>query len=267
MVVRGDGATLTKIAKTGQTVPEGNGWFNSFSGLQGSENGQIGIVASVAGVATVNNEIKGIYLSDGDAITKIAREFDPIPGTSSYLSTIRNIRLNNSGNVAFSSDFDGFGGGAGNALGLFRGDGDELRRIAMFGDPIPGSTDQFELFETPTINELGNVAFMASAVNAQSQRSLGIFTYDDVRGVTAIVREGDELFGSSAIRLRMANSQSAFNDSGQIAFYFELSDGRRGVAMTVVPEPTAGIIGFVLLIGIVIADKDHLKVPREFEHA
>ena len=50
----------------------------------------------------------------------------------------------------------------------------------------------------------------------------GIFTSDDL--VNAVVRTGDALFGSTVTSLNFF--REGLNDSGQLAFYYSLSDGR-----------------------------------------
>ena len=249
-VIRGDGATLATLAKGGQSPPEGNGRFTSFTGLQVNNGGRVAMVASLADVADVGREVRGIYLSGDDGLLKIAREFDSIPGTSSYLSSIRSVKVNDAGQVAFTSDFNGLGGATGSALGLFLGNSSGFSRIAMYGDAVPGASDRFEVFSTPAINNHGDMAFFASTNDGQSQRGAGIFAYSSLDGLTSVIREGEDLFGSVAVTLRMATAQNSLNDSGQVAFYFELADGRRGIAVTAVPEP-AGAVVIGVLGGIV----------------
>ena len=62
-----------------------------------------------------------------------------------------------------------------------------------------------------------------------------------------VIKEGDALDGSVVTFLR--TGQRALNDAGQIAFYAELANGRRGIyVFTPVPEPglvlaAAGLLG------------------------
>ena len=65
----------------------------------------------------------------------------------------------------------------------------------------------------------------------------GIFTGADPLA-DKVIRVGDPLFGSTISELFSLNE--SLNDSGQIAFFYSLSDGRFGIARAdplVIPEP------------------------------
>ena len=59
--------------------------------------------------------------------------------------------------------------------------------------------------------------------------------------LTQVIRQGDPLFGSTVTDLSF--SDSGFNDSGQVAFSYQLANGFRGIAVAnPVPEPSAVLL-------------------------
>lgn len=239
-ILRGNGVSETQLAKTGQLTPEGNGRFNLFSYLGGlNAAGAVTFGVELAEVSGPSDVIDGVYRSDGVTTVKIAREGDVVPGTADVITSFRKSTLNDAGQVAFSADVNGFGGGFGQALALFIGDGNSLRQVARHDDLTPGSTDRFVSFGSPTINNLGQLAFMATTIDDQSLRKAGLYRYDPANGIVPIARVGDVLFGDVVTKVDMAQQRGALNDLGQIAFSFTLSNGRHGIAVTAVPEPAA----------------------------
>jgi hypothetical protein len=111
---------------------------------------------------------------------------------------------------------------AGVALGLeiFSGNG---KGITARTDPASGA---FIDFEHPSINHRGAVAFSVIEENG----SQGIFV--ELTGgasPVAVLQTGDPLFGSTVTAVSVG--RFAFNDRFQLAFGYELADGRSGVAV------------------------------------
>jgi hypothetical protein len=77
-------------------------------------------------------------------------------------------------------------------------------------------------FDPPAFNAQGEFAFNG----AQLGGSLGIFTGGQASD--AVVRVGDSLFGSTVTALQVG--RQGLNDAGQVAFWYELADGRTGYA-------------------------------------
>jgi PEP-CTERM motif len=90
----------------------------------------------------------------------------------------------------------------------------------------------------------GAVAFSA----ALDTGGFGIFTGPDAL-VDEVISVDDPLFGSTVAELLMG--EGSLNDTGQIAFFYELADGRTGIARAdplAIPEPgTLALLGLGLL--------------------
>lgn len=138
--------------------------------------------------------------------------------------------INNSGTVAFVA---GVGDRYSGAYGIYSGNGGALTTIADLSGPF----NYFDLFGTqPSINGAGIVAFAAGL----DAGGYGIFTGDGVT-TNEIIGTGDSLFGSTVTSASI--STTAFNDNGQLAFYYQLANGTNGIALaTPTPEPSASLL-------------------------
>lgn len=141
--------------------------------------------------------------------------------------------INASGNVAFHAFLDS------GETGIFRGNGGTPTTIVDSSGPFSG----FGL--DPSINALDQVAF----IGLLDAGGYGI--YDGPNPVTnRIISIGDALFGSTVNALNIGGF--GLNDLGQLAFFYNLADGRNGLALaTPVPEPTSIALLVSALGGIV----------------
>jgi hypothetical protein len=163
--------------------------------------------------------VEGVFVSTaGGTLINVAE------GPSSDVFTASS--LNNSGTLAFHRN-----------SGIFTGSGEAVQTIAQSTVP-PGGFDQ-----RPTINDEGLVAFRPSFLNTEIP--YGIYTGPNA---DKVIRPGDTLFGSTVAvadsqRSPLRISSNSLNNSGQIAFAYQLADGRQGIAIaTPIPEPTAWML-------------------------
>ena len=244
-LLRADGPTITQVVRDGDPAPDGNGTFDLFTtALEGrpptlNASGEIGFVAALAGVAGFGT--KGIFrATDPDHVVQIARRGDPTPDASgSFLDFdfkgIFTLPFNDAGQTAFLATLSATTGGSADNMGIFRGDGTTLVRVVRKGQPAPDADGVFATIDQPAINAAGQVAFHATL--AGTTRTDGIFLYDDVNGLTQVVRQGDPLLGTTIYGVSFAPDTSlgrkhiGINASGQIAFKFGLADGRAGIAV------------------------------------
>ena len=211
----------------------------------------------------------GIYLWDRGVLKSVVRDTDLQLGTSeTFLGA---PVLNDAGQIAFVAsgvipDVDG--------VYLYNGNepsGSQLKRIAATGEATPSGDTFFHQLSLssvatiernrPALNEAGQVAFIASLIDASSNdRGLGIYVYDAQQGLTQVVQTGDSLLGGRVDSLDFwrhefvsGTDRRGINDLGQVAFQFLLDDGRNGIAVWTVPEPNtwplaiAGILALVLI--------------------
>lgn len=203
----GNGAAVTKIAP-------GAGPFNSIDSRPAiNDSGQVAFNAFDASGQPL------LYRADTATATIVAdRTMFPFGPGSSFGTP----DLNNAGVVAF------VGAIAIDNVGVFKADGQSITTVLGNSGPLRAST-----FHGVAINNLGDVAF-AGIVGSGNDR--GIFTGPNPVS-DKVIRFGDPLFGSTVALVEITHG--ALNDSGQIAFRYELADSiTRGVAIaTPVPEP------------------------------
>ncbi|MEM6329977.1 MAG: choice-of-anchor tandem repeat NxxGxxAF-containing protein [Planctomycetota bacterium] len=271
-VLRSDGITSTVVASSDQASPVGNA---AFSGLTGSpvinDVGQIAFLGNLLLQDEVGSPF-GIFLGDGDTVLEIVRSGQPAPDGNGaffvrlFMQGARGPRdvvvaLNNVGQAAFFTTIvctDFFTGIACTEeppfTSIFRGDGtvEGLVEIARGGGAAPGGGEFFVFGDRSSneasvaINDLGQVAFLATVVEEPQQGSLGIFLYDDRLGLIEVARTGDPLLGSTITWLVFEpggvrqDEGSGFNELGQVAYAFELADGRGGIALYTPPVPEPG---------------------------
>lgn len=191
----------------------------------------------------------GIYAATGTGIETVADDDGP-------LGTLFAASINDAGTtVAFYADY-GTGGG------IFTGDD-------LPGDLVADSSGPYFQFDIPAVNDADTVIFRAtldsggsgifSGPNSTADRivgtggpyagfsgysindqdtvvfaaeldvgGLGIFTGTDPVA-DKVIRTGDPLFGSTVSFVALAREN--LNDNGEVAFLYELANGRSGVAI------------------------------------
>lgn len=91
------------------------------------------------------------------------------------------------------------------------------------------------------INDSGAVAFFANLANG------GFGLFNGANPLTnKIIGNGEVLFGSAVVNL--AFSSGSLSDSGQLAFFYQLADGREGIAVAnPIPEPSTAVLVVVCM--------------------
>jgi hypothetical protein len=119
--------------------------------------------------------------------------------------------VNDADTVIFRATLDSGGSG------IFSGPSSTADRIVGSGGPYAG-------FSGYAINDEDTVVFAAEL----DAGGLGIFTGTDPVA-DKVIRTGDPLFGSTASFVAL--SRENLNDNGEVAFLYELANGRSGVAI------------------------------------
>lgn len=252
-VFRDDGvAGLTRIARAGAAAPDGNGTFTGFGSPALNEAGLTAFSGFLFDTTDGGSDNSGIFLGDGlTGLTQIAREGQAAPdlnGSFGGLTDIfRAISLNNAGQVSFLAELSGTAGGNSDDTGIFLGDAiSGLTQVAREGQAAPDGNGSFSdlTFAPSALNDAGQVAFLAELTGTAGGNSddSAIFTFEEALGLVQVVREGGAYLGSTITGLDFAFStsseRSGLNESGKIAYGFDLADGRSGVAVWSSPYAT-----------------------------
>lgn len=238
-----------QIVRGGQAAPDGNGKIFSVVDPAMNNAGQVVFRGSLIRADDSTDVVEGIFRGDGvGGLVTIAQGRQPVPdGNGVYSSFDYGIVLNDRGQAAFKSTIKGSIGGRSDNIALFRGDGvTEATQIARIGQAAPETDSLFTDFNHLALNELGQVAFVGSLFSPSPElfgEYNGLFLYDERFGVVPIALEGDTFAGSTITELLFADGgpvNSGLNANGQVAYEYELADGRRGIAIASVisvPEP------------------------------
>jgi hypothetical protein len=255
-VFRGDGGTLTLIARAGQDAPDGNGRFSNFNNSLPTLNsaGQVAFRFFLNNTSGGSADDTGIFRGEGSsAPIQVAREGQAAPDGNGTFSGFDHPTLNDVGQTAFGGFLTGTVGGTADDVGLFRGDGVTFTQIAREGQAAPDGNGNFSGFlstinYSAALNNAGQVALLASLTGTSGGATddRGIYFFDDVLGLLPVAREGNSFLGSSITQLSFnmlaSDEHNGFNERGHVAFQFELADGRSGIAIWSVPEPGTALL-------------------------
>lgn len=207
---------------------------NGFSGFTG--NPSLNDPGQVAFVALRDNAPNGLFLGSGGAFTTVADE----SGRLTSVFGFGDPSLNERGEVAFragtNDDPDENGGSTGEGIFLFTG--------GRLTTVVEGGFATFAALGDPSLNNLGQVAFVASPTFSEQVLVVGASLTDG-----RVIGTGDLLFGRRVSGVVF--SREGLNDQGQLAFAVLFDDGSSGVFLaTPVPEPATWLL---LLAGAGVA--------------
>lgn len=216
--------TLSEIARSAQVAPGETNLFYSI-GFPAPINtaGQVCFTAEISDSHFGTGNNSGLYrASSPNDIIKIARSYDPAPGTPYLFGYFQSATLNNSGAIAFFATLiDDAGALHGN--GIFRfNDETGLTAIAYTGQEAPGTSLDYSDFErTSTINNAGQVSYVG--YYPSEPLGAGVFVGDGSTQRSLALTgqaapDGSIFTGFTAARI---------NDSGFVAFAAQL-DGSMG---------------------------------------
>ena len=194
---------------------------------------------------------QGIILADTTTASCVATGV--LPGSTSAANNMQVVGISDAGRVAFTAEF---GGGFDPPSGIYLAGTSGVTLVAFedAATPVPGKYIRGFLSDGSTVNNAGQVAFIADlsdTVNGASSGK-GIFFYDQAGGLQQVARTGDSLNGStitsvffygtmpSTITVSPETSATGLNNLGQVAFAYSLADGTDGVAIW---TPPAGVPG------------------------
>ncbi len=238
-VFRGDGTTLTAIARNHQAAPgPGGGTFDVVFGQLGgidtdpimNSSGQVAFIAQITG--STNGSNLGYFRGDGTTLTTIARNGQLAPGAGGgAFSLDENYAFNDAGQLAFVSFLTGTSDGS--QVGLFRGDGNATIVLARqkLSAPGPGGGLFGFGFRPGNMNAAGQVPFTAGLTNTTDGSANGLFRSDG-SSLIAIARDNQLAPGAGRATFSIDTSSSIpiVLPGGQVVFRTFLANTPDGSA-------------------------------------
>ncbi|MFM9957226.1 MAG: choice-of-anchor tandem repeat NxxGxxAF-containing protein [Phycisphaerales bacterium] len=250
---RTDGVTTVKIAREGELSPDGNGQLYEGIGLSHSvsinASGAVAFRSSLLGTAGGTSDDAAIFRGTGGTLTKIAREGQAAPGGDGFISGLSAPSLLDNGTAVFTADLSGTSDGTNNDRIFLSGNGGSLTTIARDGQTAPGGDGQFNMgsFSHWASNAAGEMLVLVELKNTQSAGDFenAIYFYRPGQPLREIARTGTPMLGSTVKSVFAASNFdspqiSPVNAAGQIAFQFDLADGREGIARFTPPPACLG---------------------------
>jgi hypothetical protein len=181
--------SLRLVVANGQPAPSG-GDFNRFDVTTQPIVAPVNARGHVAFYANVahSKQTEGIFLYLGSRIVKAAAVGDPVPGGGVLSEFARHPTpsLNSADKVAFGAAMSG----ARASEGVFLAGDGGLKIIALSGGDAPGvPTGTFVEFDTPTLNDRDEVAFVATV--RRGREMLQVLYLYSAGKLRKLVAEGD----------------------------------------------------------------------------
>lgn len=211
------------------------GAFDGFIG-----NPSLNDSGAVAFNATLDSGVSGLFVGSGGDFTTVADD----TGIFVAAFAFSDPSLNDLGDVAFRAgtnidDPDDNSGATGHGIFLFRN--------GVLTTVLQGDFGQFADLGDPSLNNLGDVAFLVSPDFGEEILVTGPGLEDD-----RVIGTGDLLLGRTIVDLSF--SREGLNDRGQLAFTAFFDDGTSGVFLATpaaVPEPSTLALAGVGALGLV----------------
>jgi hypothetical protein len=141
------GGRPVTVVTTGGDAPLG-GRFTEFGSLALTNAGTVGFI----GRTDSRTLPEALYVTGRAILVPVAVSGEPVPGGA--LTKFANVAINNSEDVVFQLSLPVI------PLGVYAATRAGVRPLVRAGDPAPGG-GRFVAFSTPSLNDLGQVAFVA----------------------------------------------------------------------------------------------------------
>jgi hypothetical protein len=214
--------------------------------------GRITFRADLVGSGVNNTNNTGIWSEGTGTLTLIAREGSQAPGTPNgvqFTFFFYAPVINAAGQTAFHAGLKGSGVDSTNNAGIWSEGSGILALLAREGSQAPGTASGVNFYSfgspssMPVINAAGQTAFQATLTGSgiNSTNSVGIWATDS-SGVLQLIIRASDLIEVAPSEFRTVSSLdfvshsgnsdgrgSGFNDSGQLAFRANFTDGSSGI--------------------------------------
>lgn len=224
----GQGQTHT-MAQSGQSAPNGNGTFTTFSTPEINALGQAAFLAGLSGTTGGSNDDFGLFRGNGSGIVaQIVREGQSAPDGNGVFAAFAGPTINFSGQSGFAANLTGTSGGTTDNTGVFRGGG-TMAQIARKGQAAPDGNGFFSGFNFGghSLNDFGQVAFIGNLTGTSGGSNDNAGVYRGQGGaITQIARAGQSVPGGNGQFSTFVSYQ--LNEAGQVLFRSDLTNTSGG---------------------------------------
>jgi hypothetical protein len=233
---RGDGETVTKIARQGDLAGDGISVYDTFGNIRISETGTVLFTSTLTGTPGGSNDNHGLYVGNGDVLLEVVREGDAVPDGNGEYSSLSAVALLDSGQVVFHAWLRNTLAGTDDDDGIFRVSGGTTSVVVRSGQPAPGGDGTIVSVGSATPNQSGLVAFTASYDgNSGGDDADYAVCLTDGFELVELLCQGDAMAGSTVSTLQIASggeaSTNAVNEHGQVAVDVTLANGKHAVVL------------------------------------
>jgi hypothetical protein len=263
-IFRGLGATTVKIARQGDPAPDGAGVFAHLGGRTPALNnlGQVAFLGNVD--PPLGPRYEGVFRGSGGTVTEIVRAGETTSGGERFVSFAHGPVINDRGETAFAAFLEDAANPSENRMAIYRAEESTLIEAMREGALAPDGNGRFLDFGNPELSGRGHLGVMAklSETSGGLLDDEGLYFFADAAGLVQVARKGQPMLGSTIASLSFTgglnhvestgDDATGINDRGELAFAFQLADGRRGVAVWQVPEPATGamLAAGLALVGV-----------------
>ena len=216
--------TPTVVVTSGQSVPNGDGRFETFHAPAINDSGKVAFIATLTDTDLGIDSDVAVFRGDLNGnLLQLARERQLVPLGDARFGFFFEPYLNNSGQVAFynrltaGSTFDGI---------FLAGDNAFLTEIARPGFESPNGLGPFTLLSDLALNDAGEVAFSYSANFLTFRR--GVIVVDGANEFEDIALNNETAPGGNGIFSNFQDIQ--LNNAGQVVFKANLSNTLGGAS-------------------------------------
>lgn len=191
-------STVRLMVMSEELAPDGVSTFRSFDF---SSFPHLNDTGDVVFLASLSDQSRGVFRSNGTLRVEIARSGQPAPNGNGLLNIINSGAMDQAGRFVFLSSLTGTSGGTSDNSAIFVGDGSLLREVVREGQANPGGNGVFDQLTLPLLNNTGDIAFIATLRGTSGGA-------DDNQAI--FVRRGEEL------RQSVREGQSAPEGDGKL---------------------------------------------------
>lgn len=251
------------VVKSGDQIPglPAGSRFNSLGPVNINSTGKVAFKGDILG----GSGGSAVYSQGSGTLQVVARSSTPAPGTPAGVNFGEFINsrspqsdpvISATGDISFAAFVNGTGVNTNNDGGIWTQHSGSLSLVAREGSQPPGmaSGSSFtSLVDRPTINAIGQTAFMARAVSPTSG-GFGVWATDPSGNLKGIAFPGMQIEVSPGVFGTVLNAYGlfdwvtaengglcGFNSAGQLAFWAEFKEPGigQGVFVATVPEPNS----------------------------